>query len=111
MREVPFADPDIDEVPAFLAPDDADDRPPVAPRDDDPALVLPPAGSGVRAYRRKQHRRHMLRRNRNVFLLLAAALLALLVFVARPWDSGSGGAPEQAAPSGLPATLPSSAVL
>src|SRR4051812_5744512 len=120
MREVPFADPDVDEAPAFLAPElDEQDR--VDRRrkphrllpdagDDDPAFVLPPAGSGVRAVRRRERRRSLVRRNAGVIVVGLLVLAVLLALVIRPWSGGSEHAHKQA-PAGLPATLPSSVVL
>jgi hypothetical protein len=107
MREVPFADPDVDEPPAFID----DDRPADAAPDDH-ALVLPPAGTGIRADRRRRQRRQALRQNTTAVIgaVLVVAIVVALVIL-RPWQGGGGGDSEQAGPANLPAKLPSSAVL
>src|SRR6476646_4603840 len=124
MREVPFADPDVDEAPAFLAPDidEIDGGARTADRrrrphrlleksaDDDPRFVLPPAGTGARATRRRERRRSVFRRNAGITVLAVLILAVLVMRVARPWSGGKDST-KQAAPAGLPATLPSSAVL
>src|SRR4051812_1120057 len=125
MREVPFADPDVDETPAFLAPDlDEPERVDRAKRpgrrdrphrllqdeNDDPAFVLPAAGSGERALRRRERRRSLARRNGGIAVAALVALAVVLAVVVHPWSGGKETA-KQAAPAALPATLPSSVVL
>src|SRR4051812_43806940 len=112
MREVPFADPDVDERPAFLDPDlDLDDEVPPSPARDDHGIVLPPIGSGVRARRRRELRRYTWRRNgRLVIAALVVIVLAVTLLVAHPWHGGSGET-KKAAPALVPATLPLSAML
>src|SRR5436309_1164605 len=61
MREVPFADFDVDDIdiPAFLLPhpDEEEEREPP-----DPGVLLPPSGTGERRYRRRRRRRNSQRR-------------------------------------------------
>jgi hypothetical protein len=108
MREVPFADPDVDDIPAFLR-----SPAPPPPQPVELPVSLPPSGTGVRARRRHQRRRYEWQR-RGGGALLAALLVALLVvIVARPWHHTGAGptAPRSsAAPTRLGA-LPASAVL
>src|SRR5438552_3637247 len=70
MTEVPFADPDLDEIPAFLraAP------PAPAPAREGP-VTLPPSGSGERARRRRQRRRLTWRR-RSLLVVIAVMVIA-----------------------------------
>src|ERR1051325_11191307 len=110
MREVPFADPDVDERPGFLD-DDLDEEVPAPPARDDHALVLPPMGSGVRAQRRRDRRLYTWRPNgRLITIAVVVFALVLALLLIRPWKGG-GGDTKKAAPAPVPATLPSSALL
>ena len=107
MREVPFADPDLDEIPAFLRPPE----PPPAPAE--LPVSLPPSGTGLRARRRRQRRRYEWQRRGGLALLAAALVAFLVVIVARPWHhSGARStAPRHSAPPARLGALPASAVL
>src|SRR5436305_36869 len=116
MREVPFADPDVDEAPAFISddsPDDAGERLLRLPADTEDGFVLPSTGTGVRASRRRQQRRYIWRRHARVVTaaFVAVLVIAVLLVVAHPWKGGGGSDTKKAPPTVLPATLPSSAVL
>src|SRR5437764_13366957 len=107
MREVPFADLDVDEIdiPAFLlsGPEDDEDAP-------EPAVVLPPSGTGIRRDKRRQRRRESTRRTTGL-VLLAVGLVAVIVLVlAHPWRSGAPATPHHPAAGSRSAPLPSSAV-
>src|SRR4051812_45311574 len=106
MREVPFADPDVDEIPAFLRPKQA---PP--PQDPGPPVTLPPSGSGERARRRRHQRRSALRR-RTLVTFLVVITLAATVLVERPWQDTTSS-PSRAQPPAAPhlAPLPASSVI
>src|SRR4051812_2729328 len=110
MREVPFADLDVDEdidIPAFLLheEDQQEER-----AQADPGLVLPESGSGERRYRRRQLRRES-RRRRFGFILLAVSLIAAVVLAfTHPWRSSSQSGPRHSAGATRAAPLPSSAV-
>ncbi|MBV8559623.1 MAG: LCP family protein [Acidimicrobiia bacterium] len=110
MREVPFADLDVDgDIPAFLLaePEEVEQEPPAR------AVVLPPSGTGVRRHRRRQQRRDTRRRGAGLVLggVGAVGAVALLLVVAHPWRGGApaSGPPPAAASRSVP--LPSSAVL
>src|SRR5438105_8219529 len=108
MRDVPFADLDVDDVPAFLLPE-----PPAKGEEEPPerAVVLPPSGDGLRSRRRRQRRRHAWRRTFG-FVVLAVAVAAALVLVAvHPWRGGEGASPRRPAGASRQVPLPSSAVL
>ena len=109
MREVPFADVDVDDdIPAFLLPhpdDEPEEEPP------DPAVLLPPSGTGVRRYRRRQQRRDTRRRTLGLVLLSVAVVAAAVLAVAHPWRGASPSAGRHPATATRQAPLPSSAVL
>src|SRR5438552_5779461 len=105
MTEVPYADPDLDEIPAFLRPAEP------APAPEAP-VTLPPSGSGERARRRRQRRRLTWRRHS---LLLAIGVIVVVATLAavRPWHGGStrsASRPQAATPAHV-GPLTSSAVL
>jgi hypothetical protein len=108
MREVPFADLDVDEldIPAFLLPEPEDDED--AP---EPAVVLPPSGTGIRRDKRHQRRRDSRRRTTGFVLLAIAAVAAILLVLLHPWRSGSTAAQHHQAVVSRSAPLPSSVVL
>jgi hypothetical protein len=112
MREVPFADVDVDDdidIPAFLLPPPDEEETEEAPG---PAVVLPPSGTGARRHRRRQQRRDTRRRTFGYAVLGAAVIAVLVLFLAHPWR---GAAPASHKPAAAAATrqtpLPSSAVL
>jgi hypothetical protein len=107
MREVPFADLDVDEIdiPAFLLPEPEDDED--AP---EPAVVLPPSGTGIRRDKRLQRRRKSTRRGTG-FVLLALVLVAVVVLViTHPWRGGAPAAQHHPSAASRNAPLPSSVV-
>ena len=111
MREVPFADLDVDEdidIPAFLLPHPDEDEEREAPQR---AVVLPPSGTGVRRHRRRRQRRDTRRRTLGLVLLAVAVVGALVLAVARPWRSGSPSSKPHPAAASRHVPLPSSAVL
>jgi len=110
MREVPFADLDVDDdIPAFLLPyPDDEEQEEQAPG---PAVVLPPSGTGVRRHRRRQQRRDTQRRTIGFVFLAVAIVAALVLAVTHPWRSASPSSPGHAAAGTRQAPLPSSAVL
>src|SRR5205807_8163130 len=83
MREVPFADPDLDEIPAFLRPPEAP-RPPVP----EAPVTLPSSGSGERARRRRHQRRSVWRRRSAPIAVVLALAVAITVLAVRPWHWG-----------------------
>src|SRR6059058_2387330 len=111
MREVPFADVDVEDeidIPAFLLPSPDEEETEEAPG---PAVALPPSGTGVRRHRRRQQRRDTRRRTLSYAIFGAAVIAVLFVFLAHPWR---GGAPASHKPGAAPtgqAPLASSAVL
>ena len=106
MREVPFADVDVDDVPAFLLPD-----PPESVAEPETAVVLPPSGTGIRARRRRRRRWDTWRRGARRIAVAVGVVALLALLIARPWQGGgSGHAPQQAA-TGRQAPPGSSAVL
>ena len=111
MREVPFADLDVDEgidIPAFLLPHPDEDEEREAPQR---AVVLPPSGTGVRRHRRRRQRRDTRRRTLGLVLLAVAVVGAVVLAVARPWKSGSPSSKPHPAAASRHVPLPSSAVL
>jgi hypothetical protein len=108
MREVPFADLDVDDIPAFLLPhpddEEEQERPPRA-------VVLPPSGTGERRYRRRQQRRDTHRRTLGFVLLAVALVAAAVLAVAHPWRRASLASKRPPAAATRHAPLPSSAVL
>ena len=111
MRDVPFADLDVDgdiDIPAFLLPhpdDQAEREPPQR------AVTLPSSGTGVRRHRRRQQRRDTRRRTFGFALLAVAVVAALVLVVTHPWRSGSPSSAPHPAAASRHAPLPSSAVL
>src|SRR5438552_4598665 len=106
MTEVPYADPDLDEIPAFLRPAEP------APAPEGP-VTLPPSGSGERARRRRQRRRLTWRR-RSLLVVIAVMVIAAAILAGlHPWRGGASRSvsrPKAAAPAHM-APLASSAVL
>src|SRR5437764_12210580 len=106
MRDVPFADPDVDDVPAFLLPEPEEpEQPP------DPGVFLPPSGTGQRAHRRRQRRRHTRRRKVGLVALALAVLAAGALVVLHPWRTAETGSRHRSPAATRQAPLPSSAVL
>ena len=108
MREVPFADLDVDEIdiPAFLLPEPEQDED--AP---EAAVVLPPSGSGLRRDKRLQRRRDSTRRATGFVFLGVAVLAAVVLVLTHPWRGGAPAAQRHPAPVSRTTPLPSSAVL
>src|SRR5205807_8096869 len=104
MREVPFADLDVDDVPAFLLPERSAKEEEAL----EPAVVLPPAGDGLRARRRRQRRRHARRRTFGLVLLAGAVVAAMVLVAVHPWRGGRAAAPRRPATAPRGAALPSS---
>src|SRR5437588_1021299 len=107
MREVPFADLDVDDVPAFLLPE----RSAKEEEAPEPAVVLPPVGDGLRARRRRQRRRHAWRRTFGLVLLAVAVVATMVLVAVHPWRGGNAASPRRPATATRGAPLPSSAVL
>ncbi|MBV8159867.1 MAG: LCP family protein [Acidimicrobiia bacterium] len=110
MREVPFADLDVDgdiDIPAFLLPEPEEEQhePPA------PAVVLPVSGTGVRRRRRRQVRRELRRRTLRPVLLAVAVVGLLILALVHPWRGGSSPAAPAPAAASRQVPLPSSAVL
>jgi len=111
MRDVPFADLDVDDdidIPAFLLPhpDEEEER-----EEPEPRVVLPPSGSGVRRYRRRRRRRDS-RRRRFGFGFLAVAIVAAVVLAfTHPWRRAAPASMRHPAAATRAALLPSSAVV
>jgi len=111
MREVPFADLDVDgdiDIPAFLLPHDDEEEEREPPQR---AVVLPPSGTGVRSYRRRQQRRDTRRRTLGFVLLAVAVVAALVLAVAHPWRGSSSSSAPRSGAASRHVPLPSSAVL
>jgi polyisoprenyl-teichoic acid--peptidoglycan teichoic acid transferase len=108
MREVPFADADVDDVPAFLLPEEPEEPEEERP---EPAVVLPPSGTGHRAHRRRQRRRHTRRRTVGLVALAAAVLAAGVLVALHPWRTAGTASPHRSPAATRQAPLPSSAVL
>src|SRR4051812_46785355 len=111
MREVPFADLDVDEdidIPAFLLPDEEEEEQERA--EADPGLMLPEAGTGERRYRRRQRHRESRRRTFGYVLLAVSVVAAVVLAFTHPWRSSSPAGQRHlpAVPGAAP--LPSSAV-
>ncbi|MBV9041625.1 MAG: LCP family protein [Acidimicrobiia bacterium] len=108
MREVPFADLDVDEIdiPAFLLPEPehVEDAP-------EPAVVLPPSGTGIRRDKRRQRRRESTRRTTRLVLLAVTVVAIVVLLLAHPWRTGAPAAQHHPAGATRNAPLPSSAVL
>jgi polyisoprenyl-teichoic acid--peptidoglycan teichoic acid transferase len=109
MREVPFADLDVDDddIPAFLLPypeEEQEEQPPEA------AVSLPPSGTGVRRHRRRQQRRDTRRRTLGLVLLAVAVVAAAVLAIAHPWRSGAPASRRHPAAATRQVPLPSSAV-
>src|SRR5438270_1745572 len=107
MREVPFADLDVDDVPAFLLPE----RSAKEEEAPEPAVVLPPVGDGLRARRRRQRRRHAWRRTFGLVVLAVAVIAAMVLVAVHPWRGGKAASPRRPPAATRQAPLPSSAVL
>src|SRR3954447_9479864 len=110
MREVPFADLDVDEdidIPAFLLPDEEEEE---QRAQADPGLVLPEAGTGERRYRRRQRRRESRRRTVGYVLLGVSLVAAVVLAFAHPWRSSSSAGQRHLPAIPRAAPLPSSAV-
>jgi hypothetical protein len=111
MREVPFADLDVDgdiDIPAFLLPHPDEDEEREPPQR---AVVLPPAGTGVRRHRRRQQQRDTRRRTLGLVLLAVAVVAVLVLVVAHPWRSGAPSSKPHPPAASRHVPLPSSAVL
>jgi hypothetical protein len=105
MRDAPFADIDVDDVPAFLRDEEPREEPPQR------AVVLPATGTGLRAQRRRRRQRRTWGRNTG-FVAVAVVLLAGIVLVAaHPWHSDTRAPDRQPAAVARQAPLPSSAVV
>jgi len=110
MRDVPFADLDVDDdtdIPAFLLPVE-DEEPPEAPQT---AVVLPPSGTGVRRYRRQQQRRDTRRRTFGLIVLAVVVVGAVLLALIHPWHTAASSSRKPSVTATRQAPLPSSAVL
>jgi hypothetical protein len=108
MREVPFADLDVDEdidIPAFLLPHPDDEKEQQAV---DPGLVLPDSGSGERRYRRRQRRRESRRRTLGIIILAVSVIAALVLAFTHPWRGSSQAGPRQPPSATRAGALPSS---
>jgi hypothetical protein len=108
MREVPFAAPDVDDVPAFLLEPEPGDEAPEGPQ---PTVVLPPSGTGARAHRRRQRRRHSWKRGARLVGPAVGLVALLLLLIVHPWHGGGAGPQGTAVPANRQAPLSSSAVL
>jgi hypothetical protein len=115
MRDVPFADVDVDEdsdIPAFLLPETAEAQEKRPPRElPQQGFVLPPSGSGERRYRRRQQRRDTRRRTTGYVFLAVAVVAAAALAIAHPWRTSAPSAAHHPAAATRAAPLPSSAVL
>ena len=112
MREVPFADLDVDEdidIPAFLLPHPDEEETRKEPRE--PAVILPSEGTGERRYRRRRRRRDSQRRSLGLILLAVSVIVALVLAFAHPWRGSSPAAKRHPAAATRAAPLRSSAVL
>src|SRR5438045_3637401 len=111
MRDVPFADLDVDDdidIPAFLLPhpDEEEER-----EEPEPRVVLPPSGTGVRRYRRRRRRRDSRRRTLGFGFLALAIVAAVLLAFTHPWRGAAPASTRHPAAATRAAPLPSSAVV
>jgi hypothetical protein len=110
MRDVPFADLDVDDdidIPAFLLPQE-DDEQPEPPQG---AVVLPPSGTGARRHRRRQQRRDTRRRSFGFVVLGVVAIAGVALVLGHPWHTASHSHHKSPVAATRQAPLPSSAVL